>query len=375
MTGTELGLGAVAIALLVLLFLALAAWRRAARWADPAGQPRAYEIGAHLAEMVRSHGEITAHVQGLMHRIEGFDHRLNQSMTETANRTGEVLSRLSERISLIDVAQKNIEKLSSQTVQLQQVLANKQTRGAFGEGRMEAIIRDNLPPNAYAFHAPLKNGTKPDCVVKMPDGGPSLAIDAKFPLEAWTAIRSATTPEAAKAAEAQFRRDVLKHVQDIAQRYLVPGETFDTAFMFVPSESIFADIYERYDDIIQRAHRSRVVIVSPSLLMLSIQVVMSLLRDQRMREQAHIIQDEVMRLMDDVGRLDQRVRNLRSHFDQANDDVRQILISTDKIAERRGRIEVVEFDAAEETPAGASGPEENPGGGSPELPFGRASGS
>jgi DNA recombination protein RmuC len=343
MSSTSLLIAAVAVLLAGLLLAAVLAWRREARRAEGAEQGKAEAIDARLAEVLRSHGEITAHVQGLLQRVEGFDHKVNQSMTDSTQRTGEALSKLFERISLIDAAQKNIEKLSGQTVQLQQILANKQTRGAFGEGRMEAIIRDNLPANGYAFQATLSNGARPDCIVKMPDG-PSLAVDAKFPLEAWTAIRGATTPEAGRAAEAQFRRDVLKHVQDIAGRYLIQGETLETAFMFVPSESIFADIHERFDDIVQRAHRLRVVIVSPSLLMLSVQVIMALLRDQRVREQANLIQAEVVKLLDDVGRLDQRVRNLRSHFDQANEDVRQILISTDKIAARRSKIETVDFD-------------------------------
>ena len=346
MTGVELAVGGLAALFLLLLIVALAAWRRAARRASALAGGN--ETETQIAHLVRAQGEITGHVQGLLQRIDGFDRRFNQSMTESTNRTGEVLSRLGERISVIDMAQKNIETLSGQTVQLQQILADKQTRGAFGERRMEAIIRDNLPPNAYEFQAPLTNGTRPDCVIRMPDGGPSLVIDAKFPLEAWTAVRSAAEPESAKAAEALFRRDVLKHVQDIAQRYIVAGETLETAFMFVPSESVFADIYEHNDDIIQRAHRLRVVIVSPSLLMLSVQVVMSLLRDQRVREHANIIQAEVVRLMDDVGRLDQRVRNLRSHFDHANEDVRQILISSEKIMDRRANIEAVEFDEAPE---------------------------
>jgi DNA recombination protein RmuC len=238
-------------------------------------------------------------------------------------------------------------------VELQQVLANKQTRGAFGQGRMEAIVRDGLPTNGYAFQYTLPNGTRPDCVIFLP-GGPSLVIDAKFPLEAWNGIRGAATPEAAKAAETQFRRDTTKHIQDIADRYFVPGETQDTAFMFVPSESIFADIHERFEDIVQRAHRARVVIVSPSLLMLSIQVVTSLLRDQRMREQAHVIQDEVAKMMDDVGRLDDRVKRLQTHFAQANKDVDEILVSTKRVTARGGRIAQVEVgDAVPATPAPA----------------------
>ncbi len=289
-------------------------------------------IAAGLAELRHYQGEITGQVRGLSDRLDGFGHRVGQSMSDTARGTHESLAKLGERLAVIDKAQRTITDLSSQVVELQHILANKQTRGAFGQARMEAIVRDGMPASGYTFQATLSNGNRPDCLVLFPNGGPSLVIDAKFPLEAWNAIRAAETPEALKAAESQFRRDTLKHVQDIAERYLVLGETQDTAFMFVPSESIFFDIHEHYEDIVQRAHRARVVIVSPSLLMLSIQVVMSLLRDARMREQAHIIQQEVIRLMDDVGRLDERVRKLGLHFDQANKDIEDILVSSRKIS-------------------------------------------
>jgi DNA recombination protein RmuC len=229
---------------------------------------------------------------------------------------------------------------------LQQILANKQTRGAFGQARMEAIVQDGLPGGSFAFQATLTNGNRPDCLIHMPNGAPGLVIDAKFPLEAWNAIRASEAAEDARAAEGQFRRDMQKHIQDIAQRYFVPGETQDTAFMFVPSESIFADIHEHFEDIVQRAHRARVVIVSPSLLMLSIQVVQSVLRDQRMREQAHIIRDEVIKLMADVGRLDDRVRKLQAHFSQATTDIDNILISTRKVASRGAKIEALDFGEA-----------------------------
>jgi DNA recombination protein RmuC len=307
----------------------------------------------HVAALIKAQGEITGHVQGLSTRLDGFGQRIGQSMTDTTKSTHESLAKLGERLAVIDKAQQTITTLSGQVVELQQVLANKQTRGAFGQGRMEAIVRDGLPTNGYAFQYTLPNGTRPDCVIFLP-GGPSLVIDAKFPLEAWNGIRGAATPEAAKAAETQFRRDTTKHIQDIADRYFVPGETQDTAFMFVPSESIFADIHERFEDIVQRAHRARVVIVSPSLLMLSIQVVTSLLRDQRMREQAHVIQDEVAKMMDDVGRLDDRVKRLQTHFAQANKDVDEILVSTKRVTARGGRIAQVEVgDAVPATPAPA----------------------
>jgi DNA recombination protein RmuC len=234
-------------------------------------------------------------------------------------------------------------------VQLQQILSNKQTRGAFGQSRMEAIVADGLPMGAYTFQATLSNGSRPDCLIRMPNGAPDLVIDAKFPLEAWNAIRTAAegeSPEAAKTAAQSFRRDVEVHVRAIADKYLIAGETQDTAFMFVPSESIFAEIHENFEALVQRAHRARVVIVSPSLLMLSIQVVQAVMKDARMREQAHLIQHEVIRLMEDVGRLDERVRKLQVHFMQANRDIDQILTSSEKVTKRGARIEGMEFAIA-----------------------------
>ena len=179
----------------------------------------------------------------------------------------------------------------------------------------------------------------------MPNDSPSLVIDAKFPLEAWNALRDAADATAATEAARQFRRDMEVHIKAIAEKYLIAGETQDTAFMFVPSESIFADIHENHEAVIQRAHKARVVIVSPSLLMLSIQVVQALLKDARMREQAHLIQGEVLRLMEDVSRLDDRVRKLQTHFGQAQKDIDDILVSSGKVTRRGQKIEALEFEA------------------------------
>ncbi len=370
-TGATLLAGGAAVLFFLLLVITFFAWRKAARRAEALEEVREDGIAAGLAELRRHQGEITGQVRGLSDRLDGFGHRVGQSMSESARGTHESLAKLGERLAVIDKAQRTITDLSGQVVELQHILANKQTRGAFGQARMEAIVRDGLPASGYEFQATLSNGNRPDCLILFPNGGPSLVIDAKFPLEAWNAIRAAETPEAKKAAEGQFRRDTLKHVQDIAERYLVLGETQDTAFMFVPSESIFFDIHEHYEDIVQRAHRAGVVIVSPSLLMLSIQVVMSLLRDVRMREQAHIIQQEVIKLMDDVGRLDDRVRKLDVHFNQANKDIEDILVSSRKISGRGERIKAVDVADGEE-PAQAPQAPQRPATaqrGAPQLPF------
>ena len=378
-TLVEVGFAAAAVLAAVLLVMLLVAWRRAV-----ARSERGAAMESQFAELLRTQSEMQGRMQtiaevfgsrqsdlvkGLSERMDGLGHKLGQSMLDTTRHTHENLTRLAERLAVIDKAQQNITSLSTQVVELQKVLSNKQTRGAFGEARMQAIIQDGLPQGGYKFQASLSNGNRPDCLIIFPNGAPGLVVDAKFPLEAWNAIRAAETPEAKKAAETAFRRDTLKHVTDISSRYQIVGETHDTAFMFVPSESIFADIHERFEDVVQKAHRARVVIVSPSLLMLSVQVVMSLLRDVRMREQAHVIQQEVVKLLDDVSRLDDRVQKLRGHFAQAGKDIDDIAISSSKITKRGNDITEVELEP--EKPAIAKRPAPANSDGPPELPFHR----
>lgn len=364
--------GALLFGLMVLLIAGL--WRAARARAVAAAEAaqHAREAEARMVELTRAQAELQGRMgsiaevfgnrqaeltRALSERLDGMSTRLGQSIHQQTKSTHENLAKLQERLAVIDTAQNNIQSLAGQVVQLQQILSNKQTRGAFGQSRMEAIIADGLPHGAYEFQATLSNGSRPDCVVKMPNDAPSLVIDAKFPLEAWNAIRAASegeggSPEARKGAEAAFRRDIDVHIRAISEKYLLTGETQDTAFMFVPSESIFAEIHENFENLVQRAHRARVVIVSPSLLMLSIQVIQAVLKDARMREQAHLIQAEVVRLMQDVGRLDERVRKLQTHFMQANRDIDQILTSTEKVTRRGEKIEALELGAGEaEKPA------------------------
>jgi len=375
--GSIVRMNQIVLILLCVALLAVAGgafyawWRTAERMAALSGDTGKEELARHMVDLMRAQGEITGHVRGLSERLDGFGHRIGQSMTETTKSTHDSLAKLGERLAVIDKAQQTITTLSGQVVELQHVLANKQTRGAFGQGRMEAIVKDGLPPNAYEFQYTLSNGTRPDCVIRLPRA-PLLVVDAKFPLEAWNALRGAATPEATKAAESQFRRDTLKHIQDIAERYLIAGETQDVAIMFIPSESIFADFHERFGDVAEKAGRARVMVVSPSLLMLSVQLAMSMMRDQRMREQAHLIQLEVGKMMEDVTRLGERVKKLQTHFTQANGDIEDILRSTRGVFSHGTRIAQVEFNREEETvgrvkPAPKAPPPRAPA--PPELPF------
>jgi DNA recombination protein RmuC len=354
------------LVLVLILLLSVALWRSAKARASAAEEAarRSAEAEARMAEIARAQAEMQGRMgtlaevfgarqadlnRAIGERLDGMTSRLGHSISEQTRATHENLSRLQERLAVIDTAQSNIQSLANQVVELQTILSNKQTRGAFGQSRMEAIIGDGLPKGAYEFQARLSNDRVPDCLIRMPNGAPPLVVDAKFPLESWNAIRKAREngEEAARQAVQNFRRDIEVHIRAIAERYLIAGETQDTAFMFVPSESIFADIHENFESTVQKAHRARVVIVSPSLLMLSIQVIQAVLKDARMREQAHLIQAEVVRLMEDVSRLDDRVRNLQGHFLQTGKDIDQIMTSTAKIARRGARIEALDFGAQE----------------------------
>jgi DNA recombination protein RmuC len=280
-------------------------------------------------------------------RLDSVSHRLGDSLQKTTAHTAENLHKLHERLAVIDNAQKNIAALASEVTSLQSVLANKQSRGAFGQLRMEAIIQDGLPRGAYEFQRTLSNRTRPDCCVFLPDKRP-MAIDAKFPLEAVTAYREARSDDERKAAAQRLRADVGKHIGDIADKYLIPGETYEVALMFVPSESVYAELYDGFDDLFQRAYRARVMIVSPSLLNLAIQMVQQIQKDARMREAADQIRDEVARLVKDVGLLGERVRKLQAHFNQASEDIRLAVVSVGKIEAHGDRIQEVELEAQAE---------------------------
>lgn len=370
----KLGLSAIALAsifgaaLLVALALILLSIRRASRIRaqfEMEAARRETMAEARLAELLKAqaemHGRLAAMSdvfgkrqselnQTINQRLDGLTHRLGTTISEQTKSTHENLRHLQERLAVIDAAQNNIQSLAKDVVGLQAILSNKQTRGAFGQSRMETIVADGLPMGAYTFQSTLSNGMRPDCTIRMPNGSPPLVIDAKFPLEAWNAIRDAQTAEEKKIAGQNFRRDIEVHIRDIAGKYLIAGETQDMAFLFVPSESIFAEIHEHFEAIVQKAHRLRVVIVSPSLLMLSIQVIQAVLKDQRMREQAHLIQSEVVHLMEDLVRLDDRTRKLQGHFLAAQKDVDMILTSADKLTRRGAKIEALEFQTAAEPP-------------------------
>ena len=303
------------------------------------------EAAGRMLTMTESFGQRQGDLARLFtERLDSLQNRVGDGLKENVKETTENLSKLNERLAVIDAAQKNLTSLTSEVLTLKDVLSNKQTRGAFGQGRMEAVIRDALPPNSYEFQATLPGGKRPDCIIRLPNDPRPLIIDAKFPLESVTAFREAQNDEAKKLAMVRVRGDIGTHLKDIADKYIVRGVTQEIAVMFVPSESIYADLHEFFDDVIQKAQRARIMIVSPSLLMMAVQMLQVIVRDSQMREQAHLVQMEVGKILDDVNRLRDRVTKLDTHFRQAQEDIVHITTSADKVARRGEKITSMELE-------------------------------
>ena len=348
-----LALAAASLALVLLVAAVILAWRAGSgsQAQTIEAMRRAAELETKLAEMsgqlrgLAEHSASTqAHLaQTLDQRLEQVSQRLGAGLSENSQRTTQSLQQLNERLAVIDTAQANLTQLSSEMLSLKDILSNKQSRGAYGQGRMEAIIRDGLHASAYSFQTTLSNGTRPDCLIRLPGHELAVVIDAKFPLEAYNALKKCAPDEDPRPHQQRFRADVTRHIRDIAEKYLIKGETHETAIMFVPSESIYADLHENFEDVIQRAHRSRVIISSPNVLMLLVQTMQAVFKDARMREQAVIIQSEVVRLMEDVGRMHDRVLDLQRHFGMAGKDIEKIVTSSEKISRRGAKIEALEL--------------------------------
>jgi DNA recombination protein RmuC len=319
---------------------------------------RAHEFDDKVAELNRLQSELSGRLktmaevfggrqsdltQAVAERLDSLRSSVGAGLLQSSEKQNENLQKLNERLAVIDAAQTRLGDLTSEVLILKDVLANKQARGAYGQGRMEAIIKDALPSSAYTLQATLANRTRPDCLIHLPGDERPLAIDAKFPLEGFTALREAQTDEAKLAADRRVRNDLGVHIKDIAEKYVRGGETQDMALLFVPSEALYADLCEKFEDIIQKAHRARVIIVSPSLLMMAVQVIQTLVRDSRMRDQAREIQIEVERLLEDVRRVQDRAGKLETHFRQAQEDVAGLVTSADKVNRRGERIGALDF--------------------------------
>ena len=307
---------------------------------------RLVQMGETSERLSSAQAELSGRMQlsqsSVNERLESLSKRLGDSLTQQTQSTGKTLKELHERLAVIDSAQQKITDLSQQVVGLQDILSNKQARGAFGEIQLNDLVSSILPPSAYDFQVQLGNGRRADCLLTLPNPPGPIVIDAKFPLESYYALRNATDDAGKQAALRAFGASITKHVQDIAERYIVPGETAESALMFLPSEAVYAELHASLPEIVERSYRAKVWIVSPTTLMATLNTVRAVLKDVHMREQAGVIQEEVLRMMEDVIRLDDRVGKLQRHMGQADEDLRQIRISTDKVTKRGDRISEVE---------------------------------
>jgi DNA recombination protein RmuC len=275
----------------------------------------------------------------LAERLDTVSKRLGDSLTQSTEKTGKSLSDLQARLAVIDKAQDNLTDLSNQVVGLQDILANKQARGAFGEIQLNDLVKSALPPSAYEFQVTLSNGRRADCLIKLPNPPGSIVVDAKFPLESYHLLRNVESDADRASAARAFTTAMQKHIADISEKYILEGETAESALLFLPSEAVYAELHANFPAILDKSYKSRVWIVSPTTLMATLNTVRSVLKDSQMREQAGVIQKEVGVLLKDVERLEGRVDNLGRHFAQATKDVQEIEISSRKITSRAEKIE------------------------------------
>lgn len=296
--------------------------------------------------------------QTLSERLDTVSKRLGDSLTQSAEKTGQSLTELQTRLAVIDKAQSNLTELSNQVVGLQDILANKQARGAFGEIQLNDLVKSALPPSAYEFQVTLGNQKRADCLIKLPNPPGSIVVDAKFPLESYHLLRQAETESDKQLANRAFIGAMQKHIADISEKYILEGETAESALLFLPSEAVYAELHANFPAILERSYKARVWIVSPTTLMATLNTVRAVLKDSQMRAQAGVIQKEVGVLLKDVLRLDSRVENLGKHFLQASKDIELIETSTRKISSRAEKIE--ELQLGEEESDLLAGPPDQP---------------
>lgn len=348
--------GALFIALLLIITV------RAALKSARLAEPLAFQIGA-LGQRVQALGDGQERLAGGLHhvseaqaksqtsmlqlmeqRLAQVQNQMNENLHGSARRTAQSLGELQQRLSSIDKAQENITKLSSDVLSLQDILSNKQTRGAFGEIQLNDIVTKALPSDSYTLQATLSNGRRADCLIHLPNPPGPIVIDSKFPLEAYEALRNATTDWEVNEAAKFMRLSVKRHIKDISEKYVIEGETADGALMFLPSEAVYAEIHANFPELVREGFAARVWIVSPTTCMATLNTMRAILKDARMREQAGAIRRELGLLYQDVDRLGQRVENLDRHFSQAAKDITEIKISADKAGKRARRLDNFDFE-------------------------------
>ena len=354
---TQLIIGA-GLMVLLLLLLSLRAVSRLTK----AAEPLSYQMNA-LGQRVQALGEGQERLAGGLHhvseaqakqqtsmlqlmekRLADVQLQMNENLQGSARRTAHSLGELQQRLTAIDKAQENITKLSGDVLSLQDILSNKQTRGAFGEIQLNDIVSKALPSDSYTLQATLSNGRRADCLIHLPNPPGPIVIDSKFPLEPYEALRNATTDWELNEAARQLRTAVKKHIKDISEKYIIEGETADGALMFLPSEAVYAELHANFSELVREGFSARVWIVSPTTCMATLNTMRAILKDARMREQAGAIRRELGLLYQDVDRLGTRVENLDRHFAQAAKDITEIKISADKAGKRARRLDNFDFE-------------------------------
>ena len=345
-----IGMGVIAALLLLVIFIvhSRAGQERAERTEAAArNQEQIFNmmqanasLEGRIAAMTTANSTQQEEIKRTLHeRLDHVSARLGDSLEKSGENTGKSLTELKERLAVIDQAQKNITDLSGEMIGLKDILSNKQARGAFGEIQLNDLVSSILPPSAYEFQATMENGKRADCLIKLPNPPGSIVVDAKFPLESYHQLHSADNEGDFKKAQSNFKMDILKHVKDISEKYIINGVTAESALMFLPSEAVYAELHSNFSDVVAKSYRAKVWIVSPTTLMATLNTIRAVLKDARMREQAGIIQKHVVTLIDDIERLDKRVGDLKSHFDRAEKDIDLITTSTRKIT---SKVEVIE---------------------------------
>ena len=306
------------------------------------GQER---LAGGLHHVSEAQAQAQANMLKLMEqRLAQVQQQMNENLHGTARRTAQSLGDLQQRLATIDKAQENITKLSGDVLSLQDILSNKQTRGAFGEIQLNDIVLNALPSDSYTLQATLSNGRRADCLIHLPNPPGPIVIDSKFPLEGYEALRNAGTDWDLSEARKALRTSVRKHIKDISEKYILEGETADGALMFLPSEAVYAELHANFSDVVQEGFTARVWIVSPTTCMATLNTMRAILKDARMREQTGAIRRELGLLFQDVERLGTRVENLDRHFGQAAKDLSEIKISADKAGRRARRLDNFDFE-------------------------------
>ncbi|MCU7829649.1 MAG: DNA recombination protein RmuC [Candidatus Thiodiazotropha sp. (ex Myrtea sp. 'scaly one' KF741663)] len=308
------------------------------------------EVRKQVAEALKQHADdLGKRVQGLTEstdqRLKEISGQVEKRLNEGFEKTTETFTQVLTHLTRIDEAQKKITELSTNVVSLQEVLSDKRSRGAFGEVQLSALVRNVMPESGFALQHTLSNNRRADCVLFLPDPTGNVVIDAKFPLESYQRMLDDQLAESERTqAQRQFKVDIKKHMDDIASRYIIPGETSDGAVMFIPAEAVFAEIHAHFPDLVEEAFRKRVWLVSPTTMMAILTTARAVLKDAATREQVHIIQDHLRALSKDFGRFKNRMDNLAKHIGQAHQDVSDVNISARKISSRFDKIEKVELE-------------------------------